>query len=1067
MSELTDQPIEQGVRKRTDYDNSRRASMALNVPRQDGGTLRIPVEQQMRSHEEEEHIQQNTFLAVVPMGRLPGYDKIAEAPKGAVLRPGRLYVFCRGKLWRELESDGHGRLYEVDVPHWRKIAQAGGIADERPPVGAKQYLLLLPMLLQGRFVGDQYEMAYSELPWTWEYINWLETSSGNVKQRCQNVAPAWAAAVVGPEQWKATQAMPIIPLTRLSKGLCARELHFETLLEDPLLYTSGLTELPANSLVNQLQQRHQELAAKTQGPAPEPLPPPPENNDLLSEYQLRGYPRLVGIMLDDPIFALRHAVAQAKLCTELLQILNALVPHQPFGRYAEVLYQEMLTPAGSLKEFSEHVDLAALKKATLHDERELARDQLCRQQERLLHLVQRLAPAWQDYIHSKDERLLEPYAQLVELLEVLTCSPKSSDPRCVEPGDTSLARDVERLSKKLVQATHDLTHNLLPQADKLPRALERLEQRIASGQTIRPERLGLSSLSILNRAYILQNMAAATDEVLNHVATATMLAIKRISESPNVTQVELHRSFLPTFSTLKRLHSQAKGLDMLPQGKALMEHKVVLGVHGGGVSFGITTAERLTLTRENYYYANLSKRGSTIASSSAKVAERLGFASKDMGKIMVVVAEANDPLVEDFRQWRSVAPRLDTAKALANSKAIPVVATVCAAFSLYANTVGTKELINSEEWRFRVGAGGALVDLGLAANNLALKLLTDVKRGAHPWHVFWERGRFNTSGFWAENLMKRTGNSWLNLSRIGCSAAMAVTAALFAWDAYRAFRDGDNEVAIANIVAASGAGVWALYTIGIIASPWLLGVGVALLLGGVAGTVMMAASPLEQAIKHGPFGSKQRLTQMNDPLQAYQQLLGIMGAPAIRIERLEQWLTQASTEDRRRLQMSQQEQRIALSSADWVVEIASPLLGQFRNGRDFNLIAWERLRTCSHSSGWNYQRPAKIDKEKLGAVALKSNRLLFVLPAIYQVVAPRDPRRNLQTIQYSLKVCAQFHLGEAICYANDPFPGYNRITLPQPTPRQWKPYNADTPADLETLDEAAYWLISKRDFADQ
>ncbi|WP_139220728.1 hypothetical protein [Ectopseudomonas composti] len=206
---------------------------------------------------------------------------------------------------------------------------------------------------------------------------------------------------------------------------------------------------------------------------------------------------------------------------------------------------------------------------------------------------------------------------------------------------------------------------------------------------------------------------------------------------------------------------------------------------------------------------------------------------------------------------------------------------------------------------------------------------------------------------------------------------------------------------------------------------------------------------------------------MNDPLQAYQQLLGIMGAPIVRIERMAQWLEQASEDDRQRLQVSQQEQRVVLGAGDWVVEIASPLLGQFRNGLDFNLLAWERLRTRSRASGWNNQHPIKIDKEKLGAVLLKDNRLLFVLPGMHQMIAQRDPRRNLHTIQYSLKVCAQFHLGEAMCYANDPFPGYNRITLPQPTPRQWKPYSAGTPIDLETLDEAAYWLISKRDFTDQ
>ena len=113
MSELKDQPIKQGTRKRAEYDNARRARLALNIERSDGGMLQIPIESDMRSHEEEPEIQQNTFLAVVPMARLPGYDKFDEAPKGGLLRPGRLYVFRQGKLWRELECDGQGQLFEV------------------------------------------------------------------------------------------------------------------------------------------------------------------------------------------------------------------------------------------------------------------------------------------------------------------------------------------------------------------------------------------------------------------------------------------------------------------------------------------------------------------------------------------------------------------------------------------------------------------------------------------------------------------------------------------------------------------------------------------------------------------------------------------------------------------------------------------------------------------------------------------------------------------------------------------------------------------------------------------
>jgi len=1068
MSELKGQPIKQGTRKRAEYDNARRARLALNIGRADGGELQIPVEVDMRSNEEEENIQQNTFLAVMPMARLPGYDRYDEAPKGGLLRAGRLYVFRQGKLWRELESDGHGQFFEVDIVHWRKTAKAGGKADERKPVGVKQYLILVPMLLKGRFVGDEFSMAYSELPWAWEYIQWLEASSGRIKQRCQNVAPAWAAAVVGPEQWKATQAMPVMPITRISKGMCARELHLETLLEDPLLLNTGLTELPAGSLVKQLEQRQKELAGFMRTAPPDPLPVLPANKDLLNEYQLRDYPQLVGVMLDDPIFALRHAVAQSRLCAELLQTLNALVPHQPFGRYAELLYKEAMPADGPLQEFKRHIDIAALKKATLHSEREQAREQLYHQQERMLELVKRLPTVWNDFLHSHDERLLEPYAQLTELLEVLNRSPKGCDPRCIEAQDMKVSAAVDKLSRQLVEATHALTRGLLANAqDELPEAAKRLQALAASGIAVKPERLGLSALSFLNNAYIGQNLMLAMDELLNHVAMASALAVKRISESTSVTQVQLHRSFAPTFDVLKNLHSQAKGLKLLTQGEALAKNMVVLGVHGDGFSFGITAAERITLTRDNYLYASLEKKnGQVIATSSGKLAERLNFARKDLGQVMVVAAEANDPLVADYKQWRTGASHLKTAKALANSKTLPILATVCAGFSLYTNTVGARALYqNGEQWRSLANLVGGLADLGIAANNVALKLLTDAKRTGHPWHVFWERGRFQTSGFWADNLMKRTGSTWLSASRVGSAAAMGITALLFAWDGYRAARDGDDDVAIANMIAASGSGIWALYTIGLLASPWLLGLGVGLLVAGVIGTVLLGDGAVEQAIKHGPFGSKQRLSQMNDSLHAYQQLLGALGEPRFHIERLQFWQEKASAGDNARLLDAQTSEHGCLAPQDWVVELHTPLLGQFRNGGDFKLFAREVLRTRSHTSVWHYRYSELIPEKKLGPVVFDGNRLLFVLPAQFAVITESDPRRYRQAIEYSLKVYGQFQLGEAICYANDPFPGYNRIALPQPKPRNWQAFTPGMPANFDNADDVPYWLITQRDFA--
>ncbi|WP_434040471.1 hypothetical protein ACIRTR_27460 [Pseudomonas aeruginosa] len=101
MSGFQDQSIDEGVRKRTAYQNDRRARLALNVERQDGGILQIPVASDMLGHEEHERIQQNTFLAVMPLVRLPTLGKAGygdQLPAGALPRAGRIYLFQDGKL---------------------------------------------------------------------------------------------------------------------------------------------------------------------------------------------------------------------------------------------------------------------------------------------------------------------------------------------------------------------------------------------------------------------------------------------------------------------------------------------------------------------------------------------------------------------------------------------------------------------------------------------------------------------------------------------------------------------------------------------------------------------------------------------------------------------------------------------------------------------------------------------------------------------------------------------------------------------------------------------------------
>src|SRR5690606_9355239 len=183
MSELKDQTIDPGVRKRTECDDARRARLVLNIARSDGGTLAIPLLENARSTEEQAGLQQNTLLAVLPLARLPGYDKQNEAPKGALLRSGRIYVFWGTHLWRELQADGAGQVCDEELAHRHERDVEGESAEEHPPVGARQLLGLLPMLLQGQSVTGELDMVNGELPWTWEYIEWLEEDLVRIERR--------------------------------------------------------------------------------------------------------------------------------------------------------------------------------------------------------------------------------------------------------------------------------------------------------------------------------------------------------------------------------------------------------------------------------------------------------------------------------------------------------------------------------------------------------------------------------------------------------------------------------------------------------------------------------------------------------------------------------------------------------------------------------------------------------------------------------------------------------------------------------------------------------------------
>ncbi|MDX1757886.1 MAG: hypothetical protein R3175_17670, partial [Marinobacter sp.] len=157
-------------------------TLTMTIDKEQGGQLRLPLLDDVQPTRLTARTQPNLLFPVYPMASLPWVD----GERGhALLRPGYLYVFWKGILWRELQTDENGKLRDVDLAHWRERAKLATTPedrvslDDRPAVSVALDTLWVPARFQGIAraewtIGDV-ELAWSEQQWSWDYIESLES----------------------------------------------------------------------------------------------------------------------------------------------------------------------------------------------------------------------------------------------------------------------------------------------------------------------------------------------------------------------------------------------------------------------------------------------------------------------------------------------------------------------------------------------------------------------------------------------------------------------------------------------------------------------------------------------------------------------------------------------------------------------------------------------------------------------------------------------------------------------------------------------------------------------------
>lgn len=1127
MSSFNDQTIEEGVRKRTEYENPRRATLALTIQRTDGGELKIPLLFEAKTTQEESDIQQNTLLAILPMARLPGERDLGSTPKGALLRAGRLYIFYKNRLWRELETDGAGNLSEIDFAHWRKQAERNSPADERPPVGKPMQVVLVPTMLQGQAVGNDVMMAYSEQPWTWEYIEWLEADAQRIETRCSHINPAWAAAYFShasktqtqdKSAWTASHVYHAIPIDADTPGMRARDLSVESALEEAADFTPDFAHFTQDTLVGRTHQlktelidalkRKQDAAEKPESsnnpddnvlvidPATtvEALPDVSAGEDVLAKHNMRAYPMMAGLMLEDPLFELRHAIAQAQHAQERLQALNALVLHQHNGEYAHLLYTTVMQRGEhELAQYQHLINKSELDVTIFTRERREIRNYLKRQLTRMMRLVN--APAGlpaviNDWVFTEDERLFEPFSLLAEILNTLAILPSAADALCTLP-DIELESEINQLTTSLLLGGHRMTRQLLAtkQADN-PEAVTRLLALLQTDRPPAPDKIGTSTLLHLtdppgatpDNVLTYRGIWSMADDLFNTFITGVSAHIARMHDQLEV--IVLQRIFSSSFNTLHQLVHNWQGIELVSQAEARARGLVILGVYGGGLRNGLTPDERRRLTRSNYQYANLlNETDERIGSTSPRQAG----SHQKLNSVKVVAVPKDHPEADKIARWKYTLHR--KLNGALDTPAIPAIAFGFALYNLHVNMAAIKDLKREgADFRAAWGIASAALDLSVASASLYSALAGDsywlVRTITEPRISV---GRISKG--WARNLEKQTSSSRLPLLRGASGFAMGITTFVTAWDATRFWQQGDHDASLAYGVSAAGGAVWTASILGMAINPLALVAGAVMFIGGSILGALLTDSDIEVLLKNGPFGKNfadpngedldERFTYLQNQQQAYTQLLGVLGQPQLQVQRYQDWCASAPAPLVQRLDKIQAE-RMQYSGLrnyhpscvapeiqpfgddDWVVIIRSPLLAMFRGERDFRLYVTERQSVLSLTGAFNAPRVSYHDivTAKLQALPLDNASVLYVLPHQLPRAELSPLARHRQKVQQGIRIRGQFHLSEQ--GNND-----QTLVLPQPNPKRWRAFTAKDqrvpPVNINKSD-APYWFIEHKDF---
>lgn len=1026
--EFQDETREQSLFKQADYDESTPADLVLEIPKRTGGLITLPLLQRARANEEREDVQENTLIRIKPLAELSHNNPVKSGGvttytgrSVALVRPGYLYIFQGQTLWRELQVSTDGSMSDVDLARYRNSTSSTRSSGLRESEGEWTAAVVVPVLLQGRAVMHEYRIAYSEVQWSESRIQALEADTAALNRRTASIAPAYVAVQPDTPQDAVTfergfpaQAIGTTPPLR------QRDLGIELMLENSHQFTPNFEQPGQEELCQRLANR---LASITE--EGEEAPNLDISTDAASDAlaSLRESKGIACIAVPDVLFEVRHSLAQIHLALQYLDTIEISLKDQPLAHSATLIRQAIFDrrPDGSrpLADYGEAVDKAKLDEVLQTAERQYAVDIINTHVRKLKALMENglLDTALADYLTQEGIGVCEAYGLCADHLNTLQKIPGILAAHGQEAEDNILSSvsrwimDNEWLAVWAPTATAQ-TEGMATQESPHVR-LQRLAADEMEVAEAHQQQLHLQSLALLEQQVQLASQQSPeqhakhagqvgklVSDMLSAWSGAVLGTVQRLIEEGHIEAIHLPRLFQGVAVMSVISDPTLEGIEVMPRGSVDLQQRTIIGVHGDGLSFGLTPFDRtegMLKRGQDYLYADvLNGNGQVVGSTSTqRAAEEIEEAIKKVSMdTWVFTVPAGHPEVQKLSLTRvNLATKVGK---VVDGPAVSRALVGLAAFNVFIEILGIKKAfgndnVQTKDW-FKLG--GSSIDL--IAASMKLKIISVAASGSEiaqnsTYYRVSNRILFDLKGvpLIGARLIKLRASTLVRTVGLVAFIGGVVGVGLSTWDMRSSLSRGDEDAAKGHALAVAGGSILTLSPImgGLLAIPgwgWAV-LGIGLLVGGSLFANYANDGSFERLLKNGPMGTHPvEYPAMPSDTDYYGQLLSLLTPVQAKAQRYADIEPDPALGHRNPTYNPQPD--------DYVVTLTTPLVSQLRHLEECR--PGEPLRTFSIVVQEVAYTESKVETGKLGIDTIESTALSEVTPLTQITARQSIPQEN-------------------------------------------------------------------------